>query len=95
MATCRQASTALPSLFGPILIGLGTLVGGFAGMFVLWRQAVSARAQEAERGLTVLFVSHGALAVQSLCARAMWIKDGALERMGGDGVITNDPRLFD
>jgi ABC-type polysaccharide/polyol phosphate transport system ATPase subunit len=39
------------------------------------------RRMQAE-GATVLFVSHGMLAVQSLCKRALWLKDGKLEKFG-------------
>ncbi len=33
-------------------------------------------------GTTIVFVSHGLLGVQHLCARALWLKDGVLERCG-------------
>jgi ABC-type polysaccharide/polyol phosphate transport system ATPase subunit len=39
------------------------------------------RRMQAE-GTTIVFVSHGLLSVQDLCARALWLKDGVLERSG-------------
>jgi lipopolysaccharide transport system ATP-binding protein len=36
----------------------------------------------ATHGRTVLFVSHNLVAVQNLCSRALWLKDGALAQQG-------------
>jgi ABC-type polysaccharide/polyol phosphate transport system ATPase subunit len=33
-------------------------------------------------GTTIVFVSHGLLGVQGICSRALWLKDGVLERLG-------------
>ena len=35
-----------------------------------------------DEGTTVLFVSHGMFTVQELCARAIWLKDGMVQKAG-------------
>lgn len=44
----------------------------------------------AGHGRTVLFVSHNMSAVQSLCSRAIWLKDGSVHRDGRVGDVIPD-----
>jgi lipopolysaccharide transport system ATP-binding protein len=44
----------------------------------------------AQSGRTVLFVSHNAEAIRTLCQRAVWLKDGALHRDGSADEILED-----
>lgn len=46
------------------------------------RKCLSTMSRVANEGRTVLFVSHNATAVRSLCDRAIWLKDG---QIAGDG----------
>jgi lipopolysaccharide transport system ATP-binding protein len=41
----------------------------------------------ARRGRTVLFVSHNLLAVETLCARAIWLRDGRVAGQGTAGEV--------
>jgi lipopolysaccharide transport system ATP-binding protein len=41
----------------------------------------------ARQGRTVLFVSHSMPAVQKLCTRAMWLKQGRIEQVGDAGPV--------
>jgi lipopolysaccharide transport system ATP-binding protein len=44
----------------------------------------------AQSGRTVLFVSHNAEAIRTLCQRAVWLKDGGLHRDGSADEILED-----
>jgi len=44
----------------------------------------------AQEGRTVLFVSHNMVAVQSLCSRAIWLKDGKAIKDGQAGQVVSD-----
>jgi lipopolysaccharide transport system ATP-binding protein len=50
-----------------------------------------ARIHELQRaGVTILFVSHSAGAVRSLCDRVIWLRDGQLVRDGAPGPILDE-----
>jgi lipopolysaccharide transport system ATP-binding protein len=44
----------------------------------------------ATAGRTVLFVSHNMVAIQNLCRRAVWIKDGQVQRIGETNAVVSD-----
>lgn len=43
-----------------------------------------------ESGRTVLFVSHDMSAINRLCSRAIWLKDGKIEKDGETSEVTNE-----
>ncbi|MDI1253518.1 ABC transporter ATP-binding protein [Thermomonas sp.] len=44
----------------------------------------------ASEGRTVIFVSHNMAAVQKLCSKAIWMKDGRVARLGETGSVIGD-----
>jgi lipopolysaccharide transport system ATP-binding protein len=53
------------------------------------RKCIGRMGHAAEEGRTVLFVSHNMTALQGLCSRAIWLKDGTLAEEGAPGVVVS------
>jgi len=53
------------------------------------RKCIGRMGHAAAEGRTVLFVSHNMTALQGLCSRAIWLKDGTLREEGTPGVVVS------
>jgi len=54
------------------------------------RKCIGKIGEVARSGRTVLFISHNLLAVESLCRRAIWLKNGAIAGDGPSGKVISD-----
>ncbi len=59
------------------------------GDFEFQRKCLGKMADVAGAGRTVLFVSHNMAAIQNLCQRVIWLKDGQVEKVGPTEQVVN------